>query len=114
MSHRHPKYNEILTLAQAGNKPEEIAFMLNMNNRQVSEIMYRMRKTGKLPPHTERYSKPTLPVPRKTRRFDRILETLPIEIQSWVMEQIPQGATASDVVRAIIIDAFHESQEHGA
>ena len=114
MSHRHPKYNEILTLAQAGNKPEEIAFMLHMSNRHVSEIMYRMRKTGKLPPHTERYSKPTIQLPRRTRKIETILETLPMEIQSWIMEQIPPGATASDVVRAIVIDAFYESQEHGA
>ena len=100
MSHRHPKYNEILTLAQAGNKPEEIAFMLHMNNRHVSEIMYRMRKVGKLPPHSE-------------QKIETIIKTLPRDIQEWFSEQIPQGATASDVVRAIVIDAFYESQEHG-
>lgn len=117
MSARHPKYDEILTLALAGNRPEEIGFMLNMSNRTVSEIMYRMRKTKKLPAYSERYSASESKGRRVTesrfRGLTRRLEALPSDIQGWLLEQTPEGATVADVVRAIVVDAYHESLENG-
>lgn len=33
---------------------------------------------------------------------------LPDEIQNWLIGQVPEGATISDVVAAIVTDAFHD------
>ncbi len=36
------------------------------------------------------------------------LLTMPDDVVNWLVEQAPQGARASDVVRAIVIDAYHD------
>ena len=36
---------------------------------------------------------------------------LPDDMQRWLAAQIPEGATLSDAVRAIIIDAYFEDTE---
>lgn len=117
MSAKHPKYDDVLTLAKAGNKPEEIAFMVGLEPRKVSEMMYRMRKYKKLPAYADRYyaakNRSGQPIKKKMRGMTYLLNRLPQQIQTWLRDQIPAGATLEEVVAAIITDAYHESTDHG-
>lgn len=38
----------------------------------------------------------------------QMILALPDEIQDWLIGQVPEGATISEVVAAIVIDAFHD------
>jgi len=49
-----------------------------------------------------------------TTRFDReriLLATAPPHIEQWLREQAPEGATAGDVILAILNDAYNEDME---
>ena len=48
-------------------------------------------------------------------RFDRsriLLATAPPHIERWLRAQAPDGATAGDVILAILNDAFNEDMEN--
>lgn len=48
-------------------------------------------------------------------RFDReriLLASAPPHIERWLREQVPEGATAGDVILAILNDAFNEDMEN--
>jgi hypothetical protein len=49
-----------------------------------------------------------------TTRFDReriLLATAPPHIEKWLREQAPKGATAGDVILAILNDAYNEDMD---
>ena len=48
-------------------------------------------------------------------RFDReriLLASVPPHIERWLRAQAPEGATAGDVILAILNDAFNEDMEN--
>ena len=48
-------------------------------------------------------------------RFDKdriLLASAPLHIEKWLREQAPDGATAGDVILAILNDAYHEDMEN--
>lgn len=50
-----------------------------------------------------------------TARFNRervLLATAPPHIEQWLREQAPEGATAGDVILAILNDAYNEDMEN--
>jgi len=48
-------------------------------------------------------------------RFDReriLLASAPPHMEKWLRAQAPEGATAGDVILAILNDAYHEDMEN--
>jgi len=41
-----------------------------------------------------------------------LLKTVTPPMAVWLKEQVPNGGTVGDVVRAILIDAYHEDMEN--
>ena len=41
-------------------------------------------------------------------RMPAMLYALPADVRDWLLAQVPEGATAGEFVRAIIIDAYHD------
>jgi transposase len=41
-----------------------------------------------------------------------LLKHLPPKVSAWLRQQIPEGATVGDVLRAIVIDAYHDDMEN--
>lgn len=38
----------------------------------------------------------------------QLLNSMPPPVAHWLIDTIPEGATLSDAIRAIIIDAYHD------
>ena len=38
----------------------------------------------------------------------RLLRSLPPEVDAWLKAQIPEGGTITEMIRAIVIDAYYE------
>ena len=46
--------------------------------------------------------------PTRERGAELIVDSLPADIRSWVRHQIPNGASAADLLRSFIVDAYHD------
>lgn len=46
--------------------------------------------------------------PTRERGAIAIVEDLPADVRAWVRKQLPEGATMAELLRAFIIDAYHE------
>lgn len=41
----------------------------------------------------------------------QLVVSLPEPVQDWLIDAIPEGATLSDILRAIVIDAYNEETQ---
>jgi len=47
----------------------------------------------------------------KPARLWDAMKTLPREVQTWLLEQVPNDATPAEIVAAIILDAYHDDTQ---
>ena len=38
----------------------------------------------------------------------QLVDGLPLNVQDWLISQAPEGTTVQEIIRAIIVDAYHE------
>ena len=50
---------------------------------------------------------------RTPPRLWDVFDGMDEDIAKWVLAQVPDGATAVDIVRSIVVDAYHEDRAHG-
>lgn len=79
----------------------EIAELLGVDKRNVSSAVRNARRNGR-----EVY------LPDVVRYGDDLTARLPRPVKAWLDAQIPKGASRAEVIRAIILDAYHEEQEN--
>jgi len=75
----------------------EIAQMLQANRASISSAVKQARGHGR-----EVY------LPNVVRHGDNIANGLPRQVKAWLDAQIPQGSSRAEIIRAIILDAYHE------
>lgn len=44
----------------------------------------------------------------------QLVDGLPIDIQDWVVDNIPPGGTLTELIRAVIVDAYNDEMEEKA
>lgn len=47
-------------------------------------------------------------VPGESNSLGRLLRSLPPEVDAWVRAQVPEGGTVTEMIRAIVIDAYYD------
>ena len=72
---------------------------------QVARAIRHAREQGVMVPHRSRLSR-TIHVQLALKPY-----TLPPEIEQWLTDQLPSEANLIDLLRGIIIDAYHEETE---
>ena len=75
----------------------QIAEMLQANRASISSAVKQARLNGR-----EVY------LPDVVRFSDNLTARLPRQVKAWLDAQIPKGASRAEVIRAIILDAYHE------
>lgn len=46
--------------------------------------------------------------PEALNSLPALVKSLPPEVRRWVVAQVPEGATLADLLRAFIVDAYHD------
>lgn len=75
----------------------EIAELLQANRSSISSAVKQARFNGR-----EVY------LPDVVRYGDDLTARLPRPVKAWLDAQIPKGASRAEIIRAIILDAYHE------
>lgn len=79
----------------------EIAELLQANRSSISSAVKQARLNGR-----EVY------LPDVVRYGDDLTSRLPRPVKAWLDAQIPKGSSRAEIIRAIIIDAYHEDVEN--
>lgn len=115
---RHPRYEEIKAMALKHIPTHEIAKQLSLQSGVVAEIIYRMRKSGKLPSFENKNAFAYIRYQLQQRTYSqslgsvkKLLSLLPFEVGQWLLRITPNDATIADTIAAIITDAYHEEKE---
>jgi uncharacterized protein YjcR len=93
---RNPIYKTVAKLVCSGYRRKDIAEALGMKVTNVHNHIKYARSIG------------------VDAQFDRnsvLLSRAPPHIEQWLREQAPQGATAGDVILAILNDAYNEDMD---
>ena len=94
---KNPIYRIAARMLCEGYSRRDIAERLNMSVANVHNCIRYARSIG------------------LAARFDRsriLLATAPPHIERWLREQAPEGATAGDMILAILNDAYSEEMEN--
>ena len=79
----------------------QIADLLQANRSSISSAVKQARLNGR-----EVY------LPGVVRFGDDLTARLPRQVKAWLDAQIPKGASRAEIIRAIILDAYHEDIEN--
>lgn len=93
----NPIYRTVAKMLCEGYSRRDIAERLNMSVANVHNCIRYARSIG------------------VAARFDRervLLSRAPPHIEQWLREQAPDGATAGDVILAILNDVYNEEMEN--
>lgn len=93
---REPIYQTVAKLVCSGYRRKDIAERLGMKVTNVHNHIKYARSIG---------------VDAKFDRSKVLLYGAPPHIEQWLREQAPEGATAGDVILAILNDAYNEDME---
>jgi len=93
---REPIYQTVAKLVCSGYRRKDIAERLGMKVTNVHNHIKYARSIG---------------VDAKFDRSKVLLYRAPPHIEQWLREQAPEGATAGDVILAILNDAYNEDME---
>ena len=94
---RNPIYKTVAKMVSEGYSRRDIAERLGMKVTNVHNHIKYARSIG---------------VDAKFDRNSVLLSRAPPHIEKWLREQAPEGATAGDVILAILNDAYNEDMEN--
>lgn len=94
---RNPIYKTVAEMVSDGHSRRHIAERLNMSVANVNNCIRYARSIG---------------VAARFNRDSILLATAPPHIEQWLRAQAPDGATAGDVILAMLNDAYNEDMEN--
>ena len=83
------------------------------NQSRISRLIRHGRGAGLIPPRKPSTSRAKIHATLKTLNVKRgsiqeIMEALPPEVRTWLLGNVPEGATIADFAASVIVDAYHE------
>lgn len=96
---KQPIYQTVAKLVCSGYRRKDIAEALGIKVTNVHNHIKYARSIG---------------VDAQFNRNSVLLSRAPPHIEQWLREQAPEGATAGDVILAILNDAYNEDMENAS
>jgi len=115
---RSDHYERFVELYNQGKKAPEIALLLGKEVGAIHQMTYRLRGSNVIPPVSTstglsakigRFRRQT---GHKLGTIGQVIEPMDEKILAWMAKEVPVGGTVTDLIRAIIEDAYYEENEN--
>jgi predicted transcriptional regulator len=93
MNKENPRYLEVVKLLHQGIPKNRLHEIMGISKDEVRYSVVYARRKG---------------ISVFTQNDAILMGDLPEKVTAWIFKQTPKGASVSDVVRAILIDAYHD------
>jgi DNA-binding CsgD family transcriptional regulator len=100
---------EVLRLTKEGLSPRALCLRLGLSKSWVYRRLLKLRRAGKLPPRERPAS--AYEQGRRLGYVRDVLQMLDQEQRTWLLEQVPAGASIAETLAMFVRDACDEEQE---
>lgn len=114
---RADHYDRFIELHNQGWKAADIAKEVGTSKEAIYQMTYRLRGSRVIPPAEQatglsaKVSKFRRKTGRKLGTIGQIIDPMDEKILHWLASQTPEGGSITEMIRAIIIDAYYEENE---